>query len=527
MTSRPRRIIDLHTHMFNVRYLPLKGILHSWGVPLLLAAPLTVIFNSIAGRSKLDSRDAISLENLSRYPSNEDELISEIYDLVEYSVYQDIEAVEFLSTVDALEQNDIYNALEELAEQHSSELGSQFDNDAVLHSFSTIKLDVSTIDSEVKSRESFSAIMNPAYRLALTWALKKLAVIAEAEVPMFHKAMSALTFVSTLLRSERSIYRTLLSEYGERKVSLYMHLMMDMEKSYKNSSPYYDFEEQQLDRMSTLVSKSNGVLIGFSAYHPKRRNHIDIIKKGIEKGNVGVKFYPPMGYLASGNEPKIQSMVDDFFDFCMGNDIPVFTHCTPVGFEAKKGFGLYSDPVYWRKALEKFPKLRVCFGHAGGGKVKVCDTQFYGWFSNEDQWNSDDNYSRKVIELCQDYENVYCELAYLHEIMNDSTEKDLLLARLVDVFTNDKGKYPISDKISYGSDWHMIDMIGESNNYLESLIKIFQHPSLIEHIDKFFYKNALSYLDLDSYLQRVERVNPNYFTFRSRNYLKSLADELV
>ena len=43
------------------------------------------------------------------------------------------------------------------------------------------------------------------------------------------------------------------------------------------------------------------------------------------------------------------------YNYCVQNDIPIMTHCTPVGFEAKAGWGeKYSHPDYWENVLKKW-----------------------------------------------------------------------------------------------------------------------------------------------------------------------------
>ena len=45
----PSEVIDVHTHIFNARYIPLVGALHSKGVPKWLGQLLKPLFNVLAG----------------------------------------------------------------------------------------------------------------------------------------------------------------------------------------------------------------------------------------------------------------------------------------------------------------------------------------------------------------------------------------------------------------------------------------------------------------------------------------------
>ncbi len=523
MSLKPTYIVDLHTHLFNARYLPLTGIFKSWHIPVVIGYPIAKVCNAVAGSSRFnDLGNSKSLESLSRL-NDEDKVIDAIYDVIEISLFEEVKSNSYLDPIDALDQNELYSALEELAEQYSKENDISFDKSKTLNDLSNVNYYPSTIYFEIENKELFSAILKPIYKSALTWALKKLAKITIDKVPMFHKGVSALTFISTLLKSERNMYESLTDEYGAYKIDLYVHYMMDMEKSYKPGKPHYDFKEKQIPKMSSLVRESRGRLVGFTAYHPMRKNHLDIIKYGLDQGNIGVKFYPPMGYLSKTDGITIKNKIMSFFAYCEGNDIPIFTHCTPVGFEAKKKYGLNSDPDNWNEALQKFPDLRLCFGHAGGGNPTVGSEQFYGWFAeNEEQWQNNNNYARKVVSLCQNYKNVYCEIAYLYEILEDRRLETYFLQRLVKTFSQGEVPYPISSKICFGSDWHMIDMIGESSKYLSKLIAIFQDPLLSNYINNFFSGNALNYLNINGYLERMDIANPDHLTPDSKRYLKGL-----
>ncbi|MEJ2002422.1 MAG: hypothetical protein P8X77_13720, partial [Maritimibacter sp.] len=46
--------IDIHTHLFNGRYMPLHGILRSWGVPRLAARALATILVPLVGKSRFE-----------------------------------------------------------------------------------------------------------------------------------------------------------------------------------------------------------------------------------------------------------------------------------------------------------------------------------------------------------------------------------------------------------------------------------------------------------------------------------------
>ena len=135
-----------------------------------------------------------------------------------------------------------------------------------------------------------------------------------------------------------------------------------------------------------------------------------------------------MGYRPWDNvEDGLQQRVSDFLHACVEWDVPIFTHCSPRGFQAKKGWGLNSNPKYWANALaqETLKGLRLCLGHAGGGKQKNTfdgnELESWGWNAQTpDQWDHDDNFARTVVDLCRTYENVYCGTGHLDDALHPS-----------------------------------------------------------------------------------------------------------
>ena len=139
----------------------------------------------------------------------------------------------------------------------------------------------------------------------------------------------------------------------------------------------------------------------------------------------------------------------------------------------------------------KYQILRLCFGHAGGGYHKIKtenneEKEVYGWYADSnDQWVDDDNYARRVIKLCKEYQNVYCDMSYLHDIIDNKKFRDRFIHHLIQAIET-PGTYPFSKKIIFGSDWHMPNMINRSKTYFDKFIEIFQEYSqLNKYIEDF------------------------------------------
>lgn len=315
----------------------------------------------------------------------------------------------------------------------------------------------------------------------------------------------------------RIAHRLMTEQYP--KADLFVHHMMDMEKAY-DEKPQILFDEQ-IHRMTRLDQRFEGRLLHFTAFDPFRREDLlESVKRGLNAGAVGVKFYPPSGYRATANkipdrpgwfsssarrdrwDSRYQGLSNDkldgyneaLFRFCTSNDIPIFTHCTSGGFEADKGYGLMSDPRYWAKVLSNHPSLRLCFGHSGGEAY---------WFAGASpKVDKDESLKRSfgtnVVQLCLTYSNVFCEVGYLDRIL-DGNSAALFTNRLASIINQPavNGGCNFGDKLMYGTDWHMIHKEDDHEKYLDAFAGIFAQPEFVGYQRRFFAGNAVRFLQLE------------------------------
>ncbi|MGM7317902.1 hypothetical protein [Idiomarina sp. ST10R2A5] len=66
--------------------------------------------------------------------------------------------------------------------------------------------------------------------------------------------------------------------------------------------------------------------------------------------------------------------------------------------------------------------------------------------------------------------------------------------------------FKLADKIMYGSDWHMVSMVNDIEAYFGQIKDIFEKQKMQPFADKFYFKNALRYVDLEAYIKRAENV---------------------
>lgn len=256
---------------------------------------------------------------------------------------------------------------------------------------------------------------------------------------------------------------------------------------------------------------------------------MEIVKREIEKGASGVKFYPPFGYRPAqndfskfkrpfflseargqwnnrylGNHPsgdeaaimaarakELDALNEELFAWCADKQIPIFTHCNDGEFRAfdSEEYGDCANPKYWEPVLAKHPNLKLCFGHAGG------TADWYGEHRpRKEHVHKSAGWGALVRQFCLDYPNVYCEFG-IHEEATDPVHAEHFHRSLVKLLPlRGKGGWTLGDKVMYGSDFFMPAQVSWGN-YLCGFQKLFSLPGLTQYKARFFAGNALNYLN--------------------------------
>jgi predicted TIM-barrel fold metal-dependent hydrolase len=109
----------------------------------------------------------------------------------------------------------------------------------------------------------------------------------------------------------------------------------------------------------------------------------------------------------------------------------------------------YTNPVNYNWVLEKFPDLKVCLAHFGGGD------EWYKYL--RDPWPSVDtkeSWLSTIMNLIREYPNVYTDISYT------AYDRDLL--PFLKVLVNNPG---LREKILYGSDIYMVQLKGTEREF--------------------------------------------------------------
>ena len=544
------QLIDMHTHMFNARYLPLKGIFRASGISDEFVTPLANFCWFLTNFSKFisEKRTMPLHQGLNAIDTNMTPELETARSIESYiqALAQDCQRLIMACQNEPyliIDLKKITPAIDNQAHECSKMIDTNFSGTVAVQLLASI-MNTYDCDELLFESDHISEISPKCHRFELNESH-----LSDFLKDFLRKAFSTIEdvldyvdFFWNLTHSEEEILHRIDAYYSALGIKYRLvHHMMDMSHPYAQKKGYKDdghvkisfYPENkppsQLSQMNNLQLKSKKRLSGFSAFDPYRFAkqeadeskiiaHLDMARN--QFGMLGFKFYPPLGYNATDNtNTDLQYAIDVFLKYCVMHDVPVFTHCAPTGFELVKGVtGQNSDPVFWRKALEnkswiiqdvknKTPckkiecrNLRLCFGHAGGGRfVKNNKTDLIsaGWVADDSEWRLAGNYASQIVKLCKEFPRVYCELANIDSILDNNIHAKNMRHNLIREM-NDHGndEFFFSDKIMYGTDWHMVGMVNDVVKYFYKLYGMFDDPKLKQFIPNFFCGNAVAYLKL-------------------------------
>lgn len=471
-------LIDAHTHIFNVGFLPVEGILLTRGLKPAHAAALTDFFINRLERTRPDFSLAadplIALVNEELRSGRDRPAFAQDDYFTRFANAVPREALEALSGALTLELEQSISPRTRAETMHFRLTTAPDAEDALRRRLDLLLREAGSQAGGIETGGSDERLLAGGPASIVKW----LSLLIQHE--------------SRLLEAFPSAWDLDSSFAGQ------VHFMMDMRNHYPGRPPEYDFETEQIDRMEAVASRATIPLYGFVAFDPFRSNSLEIVRNAVEKrGFTGVKFYPPNGYKAIGNLPadilngpppaEVDARNLKFFEWCVTSDTPVFTHCTPEGMESRPNCtGRFSDPKIWRALLQMpgMEKLRICFGHAGGQA---------GWaarINGNGQAGWKDTYAETVVELCNRYDNVFCDFGYFDGIL--SGEAGHVAARLEWVIKATPG---FAHKCCYGTDWHLMTVDRRHREYAAEFAALLrENPTLQPISDNFLRANVLRYL---------------------------------
>ncbi len=306
-------------------------------------------------------------------------------------------------------------------------------------------------------------------------------------------------FKGTLIQNEESVR---ILKYIKTILKSLNLANEDVEGDAKSS---YHTQITELSQLKTIYGTD---VFPFLATDPRREGMGNDIVELVGPGKIfhGIKLYTPNGY--SPTDPYLYDPTVSFVDgtclyqWCIDNNIAIMAHNSDAGFATftdrlqvfghictnepdesdnkftyklkfkdkeyidfrynlfKGGFGnavkerahILNHPSLWRKVLEQFPDLKICFAHFGGGS---------------DDWQAE------IKQLILDYENVYTDLS----CQTNLDKLDKIRQRYYNEDTTENIK--LRNRIMYGSDYFLNMLQGiKFENYYKNFRAAFNNDQL-------------------------------------------------
>jgi len=217
--------------------------------------------------------------------------------------------------------------------------------------------------------------------------------------------------------------------------------------------------DQQHEELDKLVQAGEPV-IPFIGTDPRRKDIAAFVVKWHERGFKGIKLYPPLGYYPN------DSRLDEVYRYAVEHKLPVMAHCSRGGVHVKKVTSemvnepnplgrkvtkqkakdfsdLYTDPANYDPIATKYPELKICLAHFGGGD-EWDDYMETPWTPNgKMSWFS------VILDLMRKHDNIYADIS--STLYQGSGRIDLLKLILQDP--------KIRERVLFGSDYYMMERV--------------------------------------------------------------------
>jgi predicted TIM-barrel fold metal-dependent hydrolase len=241
-----------------------------------------------------------------------------------------------------------------------------------------------------------------------------------------------------------------------------------------------------------------------------RSGALEMVRYAVESaGFLGVKVYPAVGFAPLDNvrlrprealSPRLDAALAALYATCQAQEIPITTHASV---ENEFGLGLRAlvAPERWRPVLERFPTLRLNFGHFGHD---------YG-IDARDGVLAKTAWMRQAAALMQAYPNVYADLSG-SALPHDPAYAARFLGYLRDII----GAFPrVTRRLMYGSDWWLNRLDPGPGDSLEGTRAALASLLSPEEVADVMGRNALRFL---GFLDEENRPRPGASARRLRRF---------
>ena len=334
-------------------------------------------------------------------------------------------------------------------------------------------------------------------------------------------------------------YLEIYSIPSNRKVDLLIPSLVDYDWWLARGRRTEVILTQQMALMERIAVATQGRVHGFVPFCPFREamtrrgsapgESLTLVRDAIEnRGFLGVKLYPPMGFAPYGNSPlqvwqgkpslpdaaqerafgeRLDAALRSLFVWCSDNDVPVMAHTNHSNGPYEE-FEDLAGAQYWDKALKEFRGLRVSFGH----------------FGDTDTADHRGERAKAFVALMSSTsgspgERTFADSGFFADAL---TQTDKLRDTLLALYGSTSGGL-LAERFMYGSDWEMLATQVDADSYF------YRFGTVLDYIDgarrgtrvrgllpseAFFGWNAVHYLGLTSGSKARERLEKFYRAHR-------------
>lgn len=329
----------------------------------------------------------------------------------------------------------------------------------------------------------------------------------------------SLRWAALLTRDRRDILGELIRLYGPRQITedgkpigiqVFSPSLVDFDYWFRDP-PQNRFSKiaDQIDILSRLAQlEQRAVLLNFAPFCPLRAAvdgtgvHRVIRDAVLNKGFVGVKMYPPMGFKPIGNKETavmghrfqasgaaVDRELRRMYEWCQANGVPIKSHGNN-SLAAQECSGRNAAPDLWDRVLTDYPDLRVNIAHFGGFEEHNDPDD-----RNEHAECADDppTYEKRAADLIADHENAYVDLGYWTEVAGRNAPGQDVLDKINALLADNER---LGRRIMYGSDYTMIGRERQHGAYLNDIKIAIGSLNGIDE-SQIFSANAQYYLQLN------------------------------
>lgn len=265
---------------------------------------------------------------------------------------------------------------------------------------------------------------------------------------------------------------------------------------------------------------------------PKTSSYFRSLSEYALKGAIrGFKLYPPMGFRAFGNKdldrpcnrdfvgangvgasvvkswgerpplgPSLDNALGQMYELASREDLPILLHSGATNLTASN-FSERTSQEHLLKALDKFPKLRVCIAHFTEAQPFITEMQHIQDDGGSLQDSKLDALRHASRMFTTRTPNVFADIGHMEEFLwGDENLPARFFCALFDYFRKAPGAV---DRIMFGSDWIMLARQPGYRNYvriindgLEAALRVGDNERYADFRDKFFRTNFLDFLKL-------------------------------